>query len=125
MNNFDNTIMIYLKNERGVAVPIHVNITDRIHVLLIEAATIRVLHRGSLHGKALYYKGRRLNEDDVIGDVGIKFYDTVRLQTIETSSAETKSPQAAGDDSIVAIDDGPIERHEIKNRPLPLDEIFP
>ncbi|KJH49109.1 hypothetical protein DICVIV_04739 [Dictyocaulus viviparus] len=108
MDTIDNSIMIYMKNERGVAVPIFVRITDRVRVLLMEAASIRAIHRGSLAGKAFFHKERRLNADDVIGELGIAYYDTVRLQTINDLTAGTENASVDGH-NITTIDHGPID----------------
>ncbi|VDO42003.1 unnamed protein product [Haemonchus placei] len=67
-------------NEVGVAIPIYVKTTDKVEKIYMEAAITKAINRGSLRGKAFYHKGRRLYPEDVIGDVGIAFYDTVRLK---------------------------------------------
>ncbi|KAL6741774.1 hypothetical protein Aduo_014996 [Ancylostoma duodenale] len=76
-------IMIYMKNEQGVAIPIYVKTSDKVEAIYTEAATTRLIHRGSLKGKAFYHKDQRLKSTDVIGDVGIKHHDSVRLKVLE------------------------------------------
>ncbi|XGW01036.1 hypothetical protein V3C99_013750 [Haemonchus contortus] len=88
-----DSLMIYMKNEVGVAIPIYVKTTDKVEKIYMEAAHTRAINRGSLRGKAFYHKGRRLYPEDVIGDVGIAFYDTVRLKAVEEPQSEKEINQ--------------------------------
>ncbi|RCN44747.1 hypothetical protein ANCCAN_09262 [Ancylostoma caninum] len=72
------------QNEQGVAVPIFVKTTDKVEAIYTEAATTRLIHRGSLKGKAFFHKDQRLKSTDVIGDVGIQHHDSVRLKHTHT-----------------------------------------
>ncbi|RCN37002.1 hypothetical protein ANCCAN_17109 [Ancylostoma caninum] len=74
------------QNEQGVAVPIFVKTTDKVEAIYTEAATTRLIHRGSLKGKAFFHKDQRLKSTDVIGDVGIQHHDSVRLKHTHTCS---------------------------------------
>ncbi|VDL70065.1 unnamed protein product [Nippostrongylus brasiliensis] len=81
-------LVMFLRNEVGVCVPIYVKTTDRAERLYIEAASTRVINRGTLRGKAFYHKGRRVHPDDIINELGIQFYDTVRLMPIKEPEDE-------------------------------------
>ncbi|ETN76410.1 hypothetical protein RB195_014078 [Necator americanus] len=94
MDNVEKSIMIYMKNENGVAVPIYVGKNDRVEAIYMEAATTRAIHRGSLKGKAFFHNGHRLKSTDVIGDVGIEHHDTVRLMSI----GPHRQPSIQGDE---------------------------
>ncbi|KAK6755487.1 hypothetical protein RB195_014078 [Necator americanus] len=98
MDNVEKSIMIYMKNENGVAVPIYVGKNDRVEAIYMEAATTRAIHRGSLKGKAFFHNGHRLKSTDVIGDVGIEHHDTVRLMITDSAHLPTmvgKGPEDA------------------------------
>ncbi|PIO67312.1 hypothetical protein TELCIR_10941 [Teladorsagia circumcincta] len=75
----------------------------------MEAANAPAINRGSLRGKAFYHNGRRLNPHDLIGDVGIAFYDTVRLKTVEETLSEKEIRQQEEDYPLTNDHEGPIE----------------
>ncbi|KAK6033125.1 hypothetical protein OSTOST_00658 [Ostertagia ostertagi] len=130
-SSFDNSLMIYMKNEVGVAIPIYVKTSDKVERIYMEAANAPAINRGSLRGKAFYHNGtnsviiqrysksatreyygtsgRRLSPHDLIGDVGIAFYDTVRLKTVEESLSEKEIRQQEEDYPLTNDHEGPIE----------------
>lgn len=97
------------QNDRGICVPIYVKTSDRAEKLYLEAASTRAINRGSLRGKALYHNGRRLDPKELISDLRIAFYDTVRLQSVEEPQSEKDLRQGEEAFPLPKGHEGPIE----------------
>ncbi|CAD6189632.1 unnamed protein product [Caenorhabditis auriculariae] len=76
-------MIVYIKNDRGVTLPMYIKKTDRVELIWSEMAGCSSLHEGSLCFKALFNRGRRLERNDVVGEVGIQHYDTIKLQSLK------------------------------------------
>ncbi|CAJ0590366.1 unnamed protein product [Cylicocyclus nassatus] len=108
MEDIGKSIMIYMKNEQGVAVPIFVKVNDPVRSIWMEAATTRAIHRGTLKGKAFFHNGRRLKATDIIGEMGIVDHDTVRLMKLNQGRLPS-TDSIQGDELLNELVEGKIE----------------
>ncbi|GMT10132.1 hypothetical protein PFISCL1PPCAC_1429, partial [Pristionchus fissidentatus] len=74
------TMIIYIKNERGVAYPLFCNEQDKIEEIWKEIRVCTSINDRSIVGKRLVsQEGRELSAKDRLEDVGISHFHVIRL----------------------------------------------
>uniref|UniRef100_A0AC34QW56 Ubiquitin-like domain-containing protein n=1 Tax=Panagrolaimus sp. JU765 TaxID=591449 RepID=A0AC34QW56_9BILA len=84
--NFDDSkdqsysMIIFVKNEKGVAMPIYVKAEDPVELIWSEIGYSTAINERTLKGKGLYYRNRKLDVSKNLADYQIHRGDVIELR---------------------------------------------
>uniref|UniRef100_A0AC35G0R3 Ubiquitin-like domain-containing protein n=1 Tax=Panagrolaimus sp. PS1159 TaxID=55785 RepID=A0AC35G0R3_9BILA len=78
----NSTIILFIKNEKGIAMPIYVHSNDTIQSIWSECTFSTVITGNSLKGKALFYKDTILERNKNVSDYQISRGSVITLKSV-------------------------------------------
>ncbi|TKR60350.1 hypothetical protein L596_027607 [Steinernema carpocapsae] len=72
-------MILFVKNERGVAMPIYLNPTDRVSMIWSEICYSEAINERQLANKSLFYNGKRLDRSKTLDESGLEHGAVVLL----------------------------------------------